>query len=44
MRKLFTHPQLFKTDRFDNYQWKDCFEDCSEAKSYKMEFVLKVAL
>jgi DNA repair and recombination protein RAD54B len=44
MRKLFTHPLLFKTDRFDNYQWEECHEDCREEKSYKMDFVLQVAL
>jgi DNA repair and recombination protein RAD54B len=30
MRKLFLHPVLFKNDRFQNEQLKDCLEDCRE--------------
>lgn len=43
-RKLFTHPILFKTDRFDNNMWKDCFEDCRDEDSYKMNFIKQVAI
>jgi hypothetical protein len=39
MRKLFLHPVLFKNDRFQNEQLKDCLEDCRQELSPKTEFV-----
>ncbi len=36
MRKLFVHPILFKNDRFENEQLKDCLENCRDEKSPKI--------